>query len=98
MPTDPEEEVNARAEALVRDMILLIEKESRGPDDVLRSGVGVLLGRAAKIEAVLEQMTEILKEQAKTVLFLTLQVRQQDELIRGLLNEELRAKRGVHQH
>lgn len=98
MSSDSENAIHARAEALVREMILLIEKDSRGPDDVLRSGVGVLLGRTAKIEAVIEQMSAIIREQSQAVLLLTLQVRQQDELIRGLLNEELRAKRGVHEH
>ena len=95
---DDEKQINERAEALVQDTIRSIGEHSQGDGDVLRAGLGVLIGRTAKIEAVVERLAEVMREHAGTVLMLSQMVLQHRAQLEALLNDELKASKYTRSH
>jgi predicted house-cleaning noncanonical NTP pyrophosphatase (MazG superfamily) len=96
MPTDSEDEIQQRAQTIARDLLQSIERDSGGQKDMVHVAVGALLGRTAKLEALLEKMSEIVQQQARAVLALTVEVSSHSETIDAMLGEELKRRRVQH--
>lgn len=97
MSTENEDDpINVRATALVKEIIGLIEVEGAKGTDPSMATLGLLIGRTAKLEALLERVSEVLRIQSRTVINLSVQVATQGESIDGLLNEELRHRKVQH--
>lgn len=96
--TEADDPIGDRARVLIEDTVKQIEREAKTPQDIPVVGLGILISRAAKLEAVLEKMSEIIRQQSFAMFQLTLQIRQNSEHIGALLNDELRAKRSTTEH